>query len=305
MKAVIELNNVNKDIKRLSILKNINIKVNDTEIHALICNNGAGKTTLIRCILGLYKIQSGDILVLGDNPYYMKQETKKEIGVIFDRPCLIEELDAIENLKFFSSFYNISYSDILEKYKLYIEILNFFPRDKQIISSYSKGMKQKLAIIRAIMHQPKLLVLDEPFSGLDPKAQIELKNMITYLNENGTTILISSHNLNQLESIATNVTMINDGRVTRQGNISDLLMVQKYQFLLRVSPNKVDQTLLQLEELQHISIINVNKTEIIIQVTNEIGDNVLNFLYTNNIQVLECSSYTCHLESLFLNSEEN
>lgn len=305
MKSMIELENISKDIKSIHILDHINMEVEKASIHGLIGNNGAGKTTLIRCILGLYRVRSGNIKLLGENPYYMRESTKKKVGVIFDQPCLIEELDALDNLSYFESYYNMSSHEVKKGYKTYADILNFHPREKQKVSSYSKGMKQKLAIIRAILHEPELLVLDEPFSGLDPRSQIELKYMIQYLNEKGTTIFISSHNLSQLESMVTNVTMIEKGKVIKQGSLDELIGNKGHQYRIKVPKDSIEKIVQDLYRLEEVQVQQIEKDDILIQVSNRIGENLLAYLNEHKIQVLECTSNISHLETLFSNNEED
>ncbi|MEG1008991.1 MAG: ABC transporter ATP-binding protein, partial [Clostridia bacterium] len=171
-----------------------------------------GKTTTIKSIVGLSNIDNGDILVDGISSKTDILNVKKIISYIPDNPDLYNNLTGLEYLKFVSNIYNINANDDILKYSKMFEMENDL---NNLISSYSHGMKQKLAIICALIHKPKLLILDEPFVGLDPKAQATLKDIMKDICKQGSSVFFSSHILEVVEKLCDRVAIINKGEIVK------------------------------------------------------------------------------------------
>ena len=219
---MLKIINLTKKYGNKVAVDNISIEVNSGEIFGFIGHNGAGKTTTIKSIVGILDFEEGDILIdnisIKDNPL----KCKEIMAYIPDNPDIYESLTGKQYLNFVSDVYKIKgdlRNNLIEKYAKKFEILDNL---NSVISSYSHGMKQKLVIISAIIHSPRLLVLDEPFVGLDPKAQFDLKEIMEELCSNGTSIFFSSHILDVVEKLCNRVAIIKNGKIIRIGKTSEI-----------------------------------------------------------------------------------
>lgn len=198
---------------------NISIEVEKGDIFGFIGHNGAGKTTTIKSIVGIIDFTEGDILIDGISIRENPMECKKNIAYIPDNPDLYEYLTGIQYLNFISDIFEISKEErgkLINYYSEKFELKNFLGN---IISSYSHGMKQKLVIIGALIHKPKLLILDEPFVGLDPKASHILKEEMKNLCKEGAAIFFSTHVLEVAEKICNKVAIIKNGIIVSKGTM--------------------------------------------------------------------------------------
>ena len=201
----------------------INLAIEAGDIYAFIGHNGAGKTTTLKCVVGIHGFDKGEILINGtsmkENPFLCKQQ----IAYIPDNPDLYEYLTGIQYLDFIADVFEVSVADREERVKKYADAFGITNALGDLISSYSHGMKQKLAIISALVHEPKLLILDEPFVGLDPKAAVVLKNIMRELCEAGGAIFFSTHVLDVAEKLCNKVAMIKDGVLIKAGTMDEVV----------------------------------------------------------------------------------
>lgn len=220
---MLNINNFSKVYKgNKRAVDNISLEVKEGEIFGFIGHNGAGKTTTIKSIVGINEFDEGDILINGmsikDNPI----ECKKIMAYIPDNPDLYESLTAIQYLNFVADVYGVSEAQREELIKKYGDAFEITNNLGSLISSYSHGMKQKLAIISALIHKPKLLVLDEPFVGLDPKASHTLKGIMKEICEEGASIFFSSHVLEVVEKLCGRIAIIKDGKIAAYGTVEEV-----------------------------------------------------------------------------------
>lgn len=217
---MLEIINFSKAYKNgRKAVNNISLTVNNGEIFAFIGHNGAGKTTTIKSIVGILEFEEGDILIDGISIKKDPISCKKNMAYIPDNPDIYESLTGIQYLNFISDIFNVSKNDRENSIKYYadkFEITNFLG---DLISSYSHGMKQKLVLISALLHKPKLLILDEPFVGLDPKASHLLKEEMKALCREGVSIFFSTHVLEVAEKLSDKVAIIKDGVIVSQGRM--------------------------------------------------------------------------------------
>ncbi|TAH73842.1 MAG: ABC transporter ATP-binding protein [Anaerolineaceae bacterium] len=195
----------------------LNLDINSGDIFGFIGHNGAGKTTTIRAIAGVLDFEEGDILIDGVSIKEDPVKCKRVIAYIPDNPDLYDHLTGIGYLNFIGDIYEISRVDREQAIKKYAEAFELTANLGDGIASYSHGMKQKLAIISALIHSPKLLILDEPFVGLDPKASLTLKNIMEELCKSGSAIFFSTHVLLVAEKLCNKIGIIQDGRLVAFG----------------------------------------------------------------------------------------
>lgn len=201
----------------------LSLHVMPGDICAFIGHNGAGKTTTLKCIAGIHGYDAGEIRIGGislhDDPLVCKQMT----AYIPDNPDLYEYLTGIQYLNFIADIFKVSAEDRKERIQRYGDEFEITASLGDLISSYSHGMKQKLAIISAMLHEPKLLILDEPFVGLDPKAAVALKGMMRKLCDSGGAIFFSTHVLEVAEKLCNKVAMVKDGRLVASGSMEEVV----------------------------------------------------------------------------------
>lgn len=202
---------------------NISLHVQAGDIFGFIGHNGAGKSTTIRAIVGVLDYEAGDILVAGHNVKTEPLACKEVTAYIPDSPDLYEHLTGIQYLNFISDIFGIPAATREEKIKKTADAFELTGDLGDLISSYSHGMKQKLSIISAVIHEPKLLVLDEPFVGLDPKASVVLKKIMHELCASGSAIFFSTHVLDVAEKLCNKVAMIHHGKLAFAGTMEALL----------------------------------------------------------------------------------
>ncbi|AJH21871.1 ABC transporter ATP-binding protein [Bacillus mycoides] len=201
----------------------LNITVQAGDIFGFIGHNGAGKSTTIKSLVGVIDFEEGEIFVAG---YSVKKDPiacKRVVAYIPDNPDLYEQLTGIQYLNFVADVFKVSAKDREKEIQKYGDAFEITPYLGDLISSYSHGMKQKVAIISAVLHKPKLLVLDEPFVGLDPKAAVVLKGIMKELCEKGSAIFFSTHVLDVAEKLCNKIAMINRGKLALSGEVNSLI----------------------------------------------------------------------------------
>lgn len=223
MSAILTISNFSKTYKGgKKAVDGLNLTVNAGDIFGFIGHNGAGKTTTIRAVAGVMEFDEGEITIDGLSVKNDPVECKKRIAYIPDNPDLYEYLTGIQYLNFIGDMYEIREADREADIKKYADAFELTPNLGDLIASYSHGMKQKLAVISALIHHPKLLILDEPFVGLDPIAAHTLKEYMHELCSKGCAIFFSTHVLDVAEKLCNKIAIIKNGRLITSGNLADV-----------------------------------------------------------------------------------
>ena len=219
---MLEIKNVTKKYGKNIAIKNVSFNVNEGEIFAFIGHNGAGKTTLIKSIVGIHKFDEGDILINGKSIKDDPISCKKEMAFVPDNPELYEQMKAIDFINFICDMYEVP-QDIREKnIKKYAKLFEIENNLNDTIESFSHGMKQKIAIISALAHDPKILIMDEPFVGLDPKAVFDIKEIMNEMIKEKKIIFFSTHILDVAEKLCSRVAIIKKGELVKVGNMQEI-----------------------------------------------------------------------------------
>ena len=221
MLEIINFSKTYKDGKKAVDHLNITVKAGD--IFGFIGHNGAGKSTTIKSLVGVIDFEEGEIFVDGHSVKKDPIACKRVMAYIPDNPDLYEQLTGIQYLNFVADVFKVPARDREEQIQKYGDAFEITPYLGDLISSYSHGMKQKVAIISAVLHKPKLLVLDEPFVGLDPKAAVVLKGIMKELCEKGSAIFFSTHVLDVAEKLCNKIAMINRGKLALSGEVNSLI----------------------------------------------------------------------------------
>ncbi len=219
---MIEIKNVTKKYGDNVALKNVSFTVDDGEIFAFIGHNGAGKTTLIKAIVGIHTFDEGDILINGKSIIKDPIECKKEMAFVPDNPELYEHMKAIDFINFICDMYDVDQETREKNIHKYAELFEVENVLNDQILSFSHGMKQKIALIAALAHDPKILIMDEPFVGLDPKAVFDFKKVMNEMVKEGKIVFYSTHILDVAEKLCSKVAIIKQGILVKTGSMSEV-----------------------------------------------------------------------------------
>ena len=223
MNKMIEIKNLTKCYNGVKVVDNISLKVNDGEIFAFIGHNGAGKTTTIKSIVGINNFDSGEIFINGKSIVNDAVNAKKEISYVPDNPDLYENMKAIDFINFICDMYETPSDVRMNNIIKYAKMFEIEDKLNNEISTYSHGMKQKIALIAALSHDPKVLIMDEPFVGLDPKAVFDMKSIMKEMCKEGKCIFFSTHILDVAEKLCDRVAIIKKGKIVKVGKMKEIM----------------------------------------------------------------------------------
>lgn len=295
MEYVIETKNLTKKYGSSTVVDNINLHVPKGKIYGLLGRNGAGKTTTMKMMLKLIKVTKGNINLFGED--FRNNNLYKKIGSIIETPGFYQNLTARDNLNILAKLHgNISKKEVQEA----LEVVGLHTEEKKNFSNFSLGMKQRLGIAAAIMHNPELLILDEAINGLDPIGISEIRSFLLRLShEKGVTIFISSHVLSEIEQIADVIGVMNNGKLVEEVNILELQDKLKHYIEITVSDTKVAEKVLKYNfSINNYSIID---NTIYIYDSNKSISDINRSLVQNGISVTKLNPCKETLETYFEN----
>ncbi len=287
MKKLLECINLCKSFGKKQILKNVSFSINEGDILAFIGPNGSGKTTTIKLILGLQKIDSGEVLINGLDITKNFEDAIRKVGAIVENPDSYMYLTGWQNLRLIADYYgNISDEDINEL----VKYVGLESRINDKVNKYSLGMRQRLGIARALLNKPNILILDEPTNGLDPEGIKDLRVLLKRLASNGMGILISSHNLAELESFCNKVCIIDNGTIIESSEVTTLKNNENIVMFKVSDTSKIDIK----------DIFDVNKTSFKVSASKEDIAKIIKKLVKDGIDIYEVKNEELTLEEAFL-----
>jgi ABC-type multidrug transport system ATPase subunit len=236
MNEIISISNVSKSFGSTQAVVNLSLSVTQGEFFGFLGPNGAGKTTTIRMITGIITPDSGSITISGF-PEYDKQKTAQLLGVVPESRGFYYWMTASEYLSFFAGMYALPADRAADKISHLLSELNLNDSSHKKIGAYSRGMKQRLGLARALINDPPILILDEPTLGLDPQGQEDIQQLLRHLNASGVTIFYSSHLLHEVSNLCSRIAIINYGQLVAQGTIQELMQNTQSQTLTEVFLN--------------------------------------------------------------------
>ncbi len=286
--VILECQDLEKRLGKKEILKKVNLKVEEKDILAFIGPNGAGKTTTIKLILGLQNINGGKVII---NGYDIEKDYVKaisKVGSIVENPEFYMYLTGYDNLKLVANMYPNVKKDRIDEV---VKIVGLENRINDKVSKYSLGMRQRLGIARSLLAKPNLLILDEPTNGLDPEGIKDLRNLLKKLAAEGMGILISSHNLAELESFCNKVCIINNGMVIETNDVKKLKHLNNNIYSFSVN----DTRNLKIENME-----NVTDTSFILKTSRENIPKIIEKLIQDKVLIYEVKEIEMSLEEAFL-----
>lgn len=302
---ILTINSLTKKYKKKLVLKDISLQLLSDKIYGLVGNNGVGKTTLIKCILGLIKPSQGEVTIFNEKAYHMSDNCKKKIGVVYDTPMFVNNMSGIDNMLYFCSPYGIENTEIARLYHHYAIKLNL-TQSNQKVGEYSMGMKQKLSIIRGLIIQPQLFVLDEPFNGLDPSTRISLSKILQeFKNETKATVLISSHDLISLEELGEEFIYLENGTLEAFGDIKSITTksTNSNSYKLVMPINLLEESIQKIITSNKLKIIDQTISSLTVIKTVASDQRIFEIISELNLPIDEIKRANTGLESLFAQEE--
>lgn len=302
--AMIEVRNLSKKFKKLDALKNVSFDINQGDIFGYIGPNGAGKTTTIKILATLLLPTSGQAFIDGIDVVRDPMQVRKIIGYMPDFFGVYDEMKSWEYLDFFAACYKIPKTKRMTIIDDVLELTDLTTKKDAFVHELSRGMKQRLCLARCLVHDPKVLLLDEPASGLDPRARIELRELLKELGKMGKTILVSSHILTELADFCNTVGIIEAGEMVLTGKIEDILHEIKGGRVLEIKVTDNDQQakeiLLARDKVKDVTIVEPNFLKVSFTGdTNDIPD-LMDYLKEKGVRVVSFSEEETDLEDLFM-----
>lgn len=238
METLIEIQNVTKSFEKRKILDNVSFSISKNEIFGIIGQSGAGKTVLMKTLVGFYRPESGDILFEGKSIFENRKQVLKTIGFASQKHSIYPDLSVKENLKYFGRLYGMKGRQIEENSKKVLELVELSEFSKKMVGRLSGGMRRRLDIACAMVHGPKILILDEPEAGLDPVLRKHVAGLIQNIRAEGTTVVLSSHFMNEIEPLCDRVAMLKQGSLVAYGSPMELLTkyADNYEIVIRAYP---------------------------------------------------------------------
>ena len=290
---ILDISNLCKNFGDFTAVNDISLHVNKGDIYGFLGPNGAGKSTTLRMVLGLIKPSNGEILINGENISGSKRKYLNSIGALIEKPDFYKNLSAFDNLKI---LYKMSRLKNINKVKDVLNEVDLWDKRNQKVGGFSQGMKQRLGIAQTLIHDPSLIILDEPSNGLDPQGQADMRSLILKINkEMGITVIISSHILSEIEKISNRMVVINNGQKIVEGNVEELMQNELLKVSFKSSDLKLIGSFLTNKKIQY-----ENKNDCIIaQINQENIPQILKQMVESNISISEAKQMRT-LEELFL-----
>jgi ABC-2 type transport system ATP-binding protein len=300
----IDMKNVVKRYDDLISVDHLNLSIEQGEIFGLLGPNGAGKSTTIKMLCGLLKMDQGEIKVDGISVSRQAVEVKKRIGLVPQDLAIYEELSARENVLFFAKLYGLKGKLLKERVDEALGFVGLSDRQKDKASTYSGGMKRRLNIACAITHHPKLIIMDEPTVGIDPQSRNHILESVKQLNKKGSTIIYTSHYMEEVEAMSTKVGIMDHGRLIAYGTQEELRKQVSHEEKLSIETVDLIHAELINEISNHPRITQVQPTEkgfeVFVQNTNSVLQDLLFILSKHQVSIQAITRISPNLETLFL-----
>lgn len=306
-----EIYELNKKYGKFTALDSLSMNITENSIFGFVGPNGAGKTTTMKIMAGLLKADSGSIFVNGEDILKNPKSIREKIGYMPDFFGVYDDLKVTEYMDFYAGMYYIPYADRPELIDNLLEIVDLSNKKDSYVDGLSRGMKQRLCLARSLIHDPDLLILDEPASGLDPRARVEMKEILKRLREMGKTIIISSHILPELAEMCSEVGIIDQGKLVTQGTVNDIMnRLQKKRIVRIKTSSAVEQLIRILKEQASVKDIteNADNIEFVFEGKNDDLTSILRNVIMNGIPIYSFSENEGNLEEIFMTvtgGEEN
>jgi ABC-2 type transport system ATP-binding protein len=309
MSIAIQTNQLTRDFRSVRAVDQITFEVDSGSLFGFLGPNGSGKTTTIRLLLGLLEPSQGHSKVLGYDPITQGQLVRENCGALLEHTGLYERLTAAENLEFYAHVFRLPASESKSRIKELLTNMGLWDRKNEIVKGWSRGMKQKLAVARAMLHRPKVIFLDEPTAGLDPVAASAFREELHDLvRKSGVTVFLTTHNLNEAERLCDRVGVLREGKLLAIGSPDELRLRNGNQFIEVIGSGFTPEIISQLEQHPQITSVQRQDQHVRVQVKEGFDSGpLIPILITYGINIEEIRKGKSSLEDVFLTlmEEEN
>ena len=292
-----------KKYGKFTALDSLSMNISENSIFGFVGPNGAGKTTTMKIMAGLLKADSGSIFVNGEDILKNMKSIRDKIGYMPDFFGVYDDLKVTEYMDFYAGTYYIPYSQRAELIDSLLEVVDLSNKKDAYVDALSRGMKQRLCLARSLIHDPELLILDEPASGLDPRARVEMKEILKRLREMGKTIIVSSHILPELAEMCSEIGIIDQGKLVTQGSVHDIMNRMHKNRIIRVKTSAPPELLIRLlKEQATVKEIteNTDNVEFAFEGKRDDLTSILRNIVMNGIPVYSFSEKEGNLEEIFM-----
>lgn len=304
---MIRIQDLYKHYGKFVALDHLNLEIGEGEFFGFVGPNGAGKTTTMRIISGLLKADGGMVTVDGIDAIHNNGKIKEIIGYMPDFFGVYDNLKAIEYMEFYASIYGILGQEARKLCMELMELVNLKDKADAYVDGLSRGMKQRLCLARSLVHNPKVLILDEPASGLDPRARFEMKGILKNLNDMGKTIIISSHILPELAQMCDTIGIIEHGRMLQKGTVEEIMSEINTTNPLVIKLLEGKETAIRiLKENPLVDNLSINEDCLSVKFNgeNESESELLTQLVANDVKIISFAREEGNLESVFMKITE-
>jgi len=299
--VILEIKNITKDYGNLRALDNFGFSLNKGEILGLLGPNGAGKTSLISILAGTLKNFSGSVYFKGED-LFKNRKLKNHMGIVPQDMAFYEDLNAIDNLLFWGGLYDITKKELKTRIKEILKVVNLEDRIKEPVKNFSGGMKRRLNIAIGLIHNPQLILLDEPTVGIDVQAKVNILNIIKNLGKQGTSVIFTTHQLSEVEEICSKILIMDKGKKLIDGTLKELINIIGEKEIVEIKGEFLIDEINKLKK-------NINFAEIVVLEDNYINlafDNtdkiplMMELLFKNDIKISDLKIKSPNLETVFL-----
>ena len=304
---MLDIRGLTKRYKKFVALDHFDLHVDRGELFGFVGPNGAGKTTTMKIVAGLLRPDGGSVTVEGHNILKERAYVRECIGYMPDYAGVYDNMKVFEYMEFYAAAYQIQGLQARERYQQLLEMVGLSGKINDYVEDLSRGMKQRLSLARALIHDPRLLILDEPASGLDPQSRYHLKEVLKYLSRDGKTIVISSHILSELSEMCTDIGIIDKGKMILRGSLIDIMDQVNQNNPLEITVyDGMEEAARILREHPKVQTVSFNYHKIVVNFSgsHEEEARLLNKLVMNGVLVYEFIRRPGSLENLFMQITE-
>lgn len=300
---ILKINQISKDYKDLKAVDNLSFSIDEGEVFGFLGPNGAGKSTTISMISTLITPETGDILYKGESVIKDPQSIQKDLGLVPQEIALYPSLSGYDNLKFWGHVYGLRGKELSLRMKEVGEVIGLSDRLKDKVEKYSGGMKRRLNIGVALLHKPKLLIMDEPTVGIDPQSRNHILNTVKMLNKEGMTIIYTSHYMEEVEELCDRICIMDKGKLMADGTTEDLIKIvngrEKVDILFRDLSNDIIDKIKTLSCIHELTVQD-NKVSILSRKAENLLEDLILITKDSNTKILSIDVKKPNLETVFL-----
>jgi len=298
---MIQVSNLSKYFDSIQAVKNISFSIKKGEVFGLLGPNGAGKSTTINMMSSILKSDEGTIHINENNIKQNPDACKQLIGVVPQEISLYDDFSAYDNLMFWGSLYKVPIKKLKQRIAVILDIIGLFERKDDLIKTYSGGMKRRINIAAALLHEPKILFMDEPTVGVDPQSRNRIFEIVETLNQQGITIVYTTHYMEEVERLCNRIAIMDSGKIVAQGTQAELQQQSNVKEAIEITFQSISET--QIEQLKNQLQLKITQNEEIITFECDVNkdlSNIISACNKSNLKIEDIELKKVNLEAIFL-----